>query len=159
MKHLMLSCATALVCFLAACQAPGSSTGQDTSAVSTTTADTTATAALHLSGTHWVLKEFPGAVTPMPTLEKEVYMMFEDSTAQVKGYLGCNGFGGKFVADNSGGLVISNVMSTKMACPQLDVENTFAKAMEATTRYKIEKDMLYLQKGDSVLATFTAKPM
>ena len=42
----------------------------------------------------------------MPTLEKEVYVMFEDSTAQVKGYLGCNGFGGKFVSDNGGGLVI-----------------------------------------------------
>jgi heat shock protein HslJ len=43
-----------------------------------------------------------------------------------------------------------------MACPAMDVENSFSKALEATNRYTIEKDLLRLQKGDSILATFTA---
>ncbi|GEP95197.1 META domain-containing protein [Chitinophaga cymbidii] len=154
MKQLLSCCTIGLTALLFACQGTNKPTGQDTTAMK----DTAASMDWKLEGTRWKLKEFPARTTPLPAMEKEVFMVFEDSTSAVKGFLGCNGFGGKYVADASGGLVITNVMHTMMACPTLDVENEFAKAMEITNRYTIEKDLLRLQKGDSVMATFEARP-
>jgi heat shock protein HslJ len=79
-----------------------------------------------------------------------------DSSSQVRGHLGCNGFGGKFVATPTGELAVSDIISTQMACPALNVENAFSQALQNTNKYTIEKDILSIQRGDSVLATFTA---
>lgn len=155
MKQLLCCCAIGLTGLLFACQGTNKPTGQDTTAI----VDTSTGTSWKLTGTRWKLKEFPGRTTPLPATEKEVFMVFQDSTSEVKGFLGCNGFGGKYVADATGSLVISNVISTMMACPALDVENSFSKAMEVTSRYTIEKDLLSLLKGDSVMVTFEAGPV
>lgn len=109
-----------------------------------------------LDRTHWKLKDFPGSRVQVPVTEKPIYVTFTDSSSQIQGFLGCNGFGGKFLATAKGDLQISDVVSTQMACPALDAENTLVKVMGETNRYTIEKDMLRLQKGDSILAIFTA---
>lgn len=157
MKLLLCCCTIGLASLLWACQGTNKPTGQDTNALPKD-ADTATSTAWKLEGTHWKLKEFPARTTPLPATDKEVFMMFMDSSAEVRGFLGCNGFGGKYVADANGGIAITNVMSTQMACPALDVENTFSKAMETANRYTIEKDLLRLQKGDSVMAIFEARP-
>lgn len=156
MKQLLCCCAFGLTGLLFACQGTNKPTGQDTTTV---TGASSASTDWKLEGTRWKLKEFPGHATPLPAMEKEVFMVFQDSSAQVMGFLGCNGFGGKYVADASGGLAITNVMSTQMACPALDVENAFSRAMEMANRFTIEKDLLSLQKGDSVMVTFEAGPV
>ncbi len=56
----------------------------------------------------------------------------------------------------TGELAVSDVISTQMACPVLDIENAFSQALQNTNKYTIEKDMLRIQRGDSVLAIFTA---
>lgn len=157
MKLLSCCCTIGLASLLWACQGTNKPTGQDTSAAPKA-ADTATSTAWKLEGTRWKLKEFPARTTPLTATDREVFVIFEDSTAQVKGFLGCNGFGGKYVADANGALAITDVVSTQMACPALDVENTFSKAMETTNRYTIEKDLLRLQKGDSVMAVFEARP-
>ncbi|SIO45307.1 META domain-containing protein [Chitinophaga niabensis] len=151
MKQVLFGGLAALSMFIYACQGTSKNTGGDTSAVVTT-----ASPSWKLEGTRWKLKEFPANPIAIPPSEKDIYISFVDTSSQIQGFLGCNGFGGKYLATAQGDLQISDVISTQMACPSLDVENALGKAMAATSKYTIDKDLLRLQRGDSILATFTA---
>lgn len=156
MKQLVFTAMAAAALMAWGCQGTSKPSGGDTSAAAATAAQTSAEPAWKLEGTKWKLKEFPSSTMEIPPGDKEIYMELTDSASQVRGFLGCNGFGGKYLATPNGDLQITNVISTQMACERLNIENAFRKAMEETSKYTIEKDMLRLQKGDSVLATFTA---
>ncbi|AWO01583.1 hypothetical protein DLD77_07685 [Chitinophaga alhagiae] len=153
MKQLVFTTLAAAALLAWGCQGTSKPAGGDTAAVA---AQTSAEPAWTLEGTKWKLKEFPSSPMEIPPGDREIYMQFTDSASQVSGFLGCNGFGGKYLATPGGDLQITNVISTQMACERLNIENAFGKAMEATNKYTIEKDLLRLQKGDSILATFTA---
>ncbi|WP_164714372.1 META domain-containing protein [Chitinophaga rhizosphaerae] len=140
---------------MAACQSSQQQSGTD-SAAAAAAVTTDGAPAWPLSGTKWVLKEIVNGPKDTSNWGKEIYMQFLDSSSQVRGHLGCNGFGGKFVATPTGELAVSDIMSTQMACPALNVENAFSQALQNTNKYTIEKDILSIQRGDSVLATFTA---
>ncbi|MGX5818226.1 META domain-containing protein [Chitinophaga lutea] len=155
MKQWFLSGTALLLLAIVACQGPGKQTGQDTAAASTPAMATSASTGLPLQGTRWKLKEIPGNPSLPISGANEPYMILSDTSAQVRGQLGCNGFGAQFLATETGDLQFTQLVSTQMACPQLEAENAFSKALEVTTRFVIEKDVLRLQKGDSVVATFT----
>lgn len=153
MKQLLIP-AFALA-ILAACQSTQQPSGAD-SASAAAAVTTDGQPAWPLSGTKWVLKEIVNGPKDTTHWEKEIYMQFVDSSSQVRGHLGCNGFGGKFLATPAGELAVSDIISTQMACPVLNIENAFSQALQNTNKYTIEKDMLRIQRGDTVLATFTA---
>ncbi|RPE13683.1 META domain-containing protein [Chitinophaga lutea] len=155
MKQLLLTGIVAASLLAWGCQGTSKQAASDTSAA-VTPAQTSAEPAWKLEGTKWKLKEFPSNPMEIPAGDKDIYMQFTDTSSEVRGFLGCNGFGGKYLATPNGDLQITNVISTQMACERLNIENAFGKAMEATSKYTIEKDLLRLQKGDSILATFTA---
>lgn len=154
MKQLLLPALAALA-ILAACQSSQQQSGTD-SAAAAAAVTTDGAPAWPLSGTKWVLKEIVNGPKDTSNWGKEIYMQFVDSSSQVRGHLGCNGFGGKFVATPTGELAVSDIISTQMACPALNVENAFSQALQNSNKYTIEKDILSIQRGDSVLATFTA---
>ncbi|WP_298717742.1 META domain-containing protein [Chitinophaga sp.] len=154
MKQLLLPAFAALA-ILAACQSSQNNAASD-SAAAAMAVTTDGQPTWPLSGTKWVLKEIVNGPKDTSNWEKEIYMQFVDSSSQVRGHLGCNGFGGKFLATPTGDLAVSDVISTQMACPVLDIENAFSQALQNTNKYTIEKDVLRLQRGDTVLATFTA---
>jgi heat shock protein HslJ len=62
---------------------------------------------------------------------------------------------GSYVMPSAFGLSFSGVMMTRMACPNMDLETRFSKALGETDRYSIKDNILKLQKGKKeVLATF-----
>lgn len=157
MKLQLLS-AFAAIAILAACQSTQQPTGGD-SAAAASAITTDGQPAWPLAGTKWVLKEIVNGPKDTSDWGKEIYMQFVDSSSQVRGHLGCNGFGGKFLATATGDLQVSDIISTQMACPALNVENAFSQALGNTNKYTIEKDLLSIQRNDTVLATFrAAKP-
>ena len=155
MKQMILTALALGAILVYACQGTNKTPTQDTSAT-VAVQPAGAETAWKLEGTRWKLKELPGGPQAIPDSGKEIFMLLTDTSSQVMGFLGCNGFGAQYLATPDGNLQITHVISTQMACPALDVENAFSKALESTSRYTIEKDILRLQKGDSVLATFTA---
>ncbi|RPD37986.1 META domain-containing protein [Chitinophaga barathri] len=155
MKQMILSALALGAILTYACQGTSKQATQDTAA-SVAVQPAGAETAWKLEGTRWKLKELPGGPQAIPDSGKAIFMQLVDTSSQVQGFLGCNGFGAKYLTTPAGDLQITNVISTQMACPALDVENAFSKALEGTSRYTIEKDLLRLQKGDSILATFTA---
>ncbi|WP_407430196.1 META domain-containing protein [Arcticibacter sp.] len=83
------------------------------------------------------------------------FMELDTAPGEVRGKAGCNGFGGNYTSEGNK-LQFGGLMGTKMACPALDVENAFFRALEATERYEIRKDSLFLYQGDKLLATLKA---
>ena len=55
-------------------------------------------------------------------------------------------------------LRIGPIASTMMACPGMEQEDAFTKALEATTHYDMDGPMLLLLGDGELKAVFQAKP-
>ena len=100
---------------------------------------------LALEGPVWV-PLYNGA-EPMP--EAIVTVEFRDTG--VVGQGPCNAFGGPFLHDGSS-LVIGPLVSTKTACPDLDLETELLADLELTRSYAIESGdlVLYDETGSAI---------
>lgn len=103
-----------------------------------------------LQGTRWELVELPGKDFPVDPEAKRPYLVFEKG-AKVGGFAGCNQFGGKCAEKGDQQLKISQLVATKMACPELGLENAFMTSLEQVDRYKILGATLYLYQGQELL--------
>lgn len=77
---------------------------------------------------------------------------------RVLGNTGCNNMMGYFEADsdygNEGKLNFSQMVTTRMACIDVNYEQEFIKALEECDNYSILNDTLSLKKEDELLAKF-----
>lgn len=69
----------------------------------------------------------------------------------LKGKAACNGFGGKINLTDKNLISISDIVSTKMACPNLSEENTLFQNLRNTTNYKRVKEELSFYNSDNKL--------
>lgn len=119
----------------------------------------TASNAEELLNKEWILKELNGAEILLDTTFPQYpYVKFESLT-EVGGNLGCNGFGGNLVISAPDSINISQIRSTKMACPNLEIENRFAAALENASTYKVEGNTLLLtnNKKEMIVKLETAQ--
>lgn len=101
-----------------------------------------------LIGTHWQLTELDGA-----PVDPGVTSTLNISADSVGGNGGCNTFGGNLAA-TPGGIDISEVFSTMMACDGLAQEQAFFAALEAADNTVTTDGNLHLLSADgAVLAT------
>ena len=70
----------------------------------------------------------------------------------------CNRLMGKYETTDKGALRIGPIASTMMACPGMEQEDAFTKALEATTHYDMDGPMLLLLSDGELKAVFQAKP-
>lgn len=128
----------------------------DTMVVKTTTVETDlAKGRFALAETRWKLVELNGkAITN--TTNKEYYINLDSKSGRFAAYAGCNNFSGNYTMKKAGLLAFSEIMGTRKACPNMDLENTFINTIEKTDRYILDKKVLYLKKGTSTLVKFEA---
>lgn len=94
-----------------------------------------------LSGTNWKVIEINGeAITS--TMKRKPYLKFSEDN-KVSGFAGCNSFGGNYTLKNTSAIIISNVISTKMACPDLAIENNLFHVFESTDNFIVKGDTLF----------------
>ena len=110
--------------------------------------------ATSLFGRRWNLTEMNGSAvgTTKP------YIEFDREAKRVAGHGGCNRIAGGFEV-NGTNLKFSRVISTKMACLDREtqqVETDFLKALEQTTSFTIQDDVLRLYAGGPPILTFKA---
>lgn len=80
-----------------------------------------------------------------------------DEQGTIKGNGACNRIiGGEFVVGKKGDLSIKQLGSTRMACPQLDLEIKFFELLRSTTHYEIDGDVLMLLNNGMLQATLQA---
>lgn len=71
--------------------------------------------------------------------------------SSLKGKAACNGFGGKISLNDSNLIIVSDIISTKMACSNLSEENSFFQKLRNTRSYQLVKEELSFYNSDNKL--------
>lgn len=109
---------------------------------------------------HWVLREMESKPITFSPIQKEVSIVFEnDNNFTLEA--GCNTVSGMYTTQDNL-IFINQMVSTKMACPELDRESTILNLLQKTNHYKIKKsksngvvqEQLILMGGDTLLMKF-----
>lgn len=105
-------------------------------------------------GGNWVLKTIDGAEATSLFADKVPTIAFDFAANKVTGNAGCNNYNAGF-ALNDAQLIISPLMSTKMACPNLNGESQFTKAISDTSTLSLpNENILQVAKNETVLLVF-----
>lgn len=92
--------------------------------------------------------KFAGEGAEVPTIS------FSLTDNKVSGYSGCNRYNATFTIDNDQ-LIVGAIMSTKMACPNMEGEAQFTQAISDTSSISIPNDnILQLAKNGTVILEF-----
>ena len=109
---------------------------------------------------HWVLKEIEGKQVSFTAAQKEVSLEFEnDNNFTLEA--GCNIVNGMYTSQDNL-IFIHQMVSTKMACPELDRETTILNLLQKTNHYKLKQsklsgivqEQLMLMGGDTLFMKF-----
>lgn len=139
MKRMMTVMLVALVAAFASCKG-----GEDSVAL--------------LKSHEWQLKSFTTDGTVVANPAELPVLTFSDST-KMAGSAGCNRFFGTYTTADKGGIALVPGGITLMACPDLDFENRYMKALAEVKTYVVSKEELTLKNADGkVVIVYTAVP-
>lgn len=156
---------TLFAVMLTACPSPrpsgtadsaGVSAGPDTSAPVAPKAPAPAAPAAALEGTEWHLADIGGQPSPVgadSTRHPGFTLLAEGR--KVQGSAGCNRMTGTYQLDGQK-LKFGPLATTRMACPAMETETAFLKALAATTRYEVSGSSLTLYGADTAVARLEA---
>jgi heat shock protein HslJ len=89
----------------------------------------------------------------------EAHFIIQADSNRVIGHGGCNSFNGNCILSDGNKIRFSKLLSTKMACSNLDIENEFFKVLESADNYSLTGDTLSLNKSElAALAKFVTVP-
>lgn len=89
--------------------------------------------------------------------KKTYFLKLNSKDGKFSAYAGCNSIMGSYVMASANTLAFSEVGSTKMACPNMQLETNFITMLEKTNNYFLDSETLILfGKGKSTLARFEA---
>ena len=105
-----------------------------------------------LEGSRWVLVRVgEQPITPIEG-QAEPYIALQPATKQVVGHTGCNRLSGGYTIEGES-LKLSEIATTRMACPAVEIENGLLTGLESTAKWRLTDNQLVLlnAKGDPVL--------
>jgi len=107
---------------------------------------------------YWKLTELRGRpINVTAEMNREPHIIFREKDNRVNGNGGCNNFSGSYTLKSNDGIELSKIMSTLMACPQMNTESEFLKMLQMADSYYVSGDTLILNKGKMApLARFQA---
>ncbi len=125
---------------------------------STNTGISSANTNSELIETYWKLTELIGEPIVMTTgTNTEMRMILKKEGNQVSGNGGCNSFIGSYTLLEGNRLSFSQLVSTKMACINMEKEGTFMEVLQKADNYSIEGKVLSLNRSKMApLAKFEA---
>ena len=156
---------TLFAIMLAACPSPrasgtvdstGASAAPDSSAPAAAAAPAPAAPAAPLEGTEWRLVDIGGQPSPAgadSTRHPGFTLLAEGR--KVQGSAGCNRMTGTYKLDGEK-LKFGPLATTRMACPAMQTETAFLKALRATTRFEVSGSSLTLYGADTAVARLEA---
>lgn len=110
-----------------------------------------------LAETKWRLIELNGN-TIEPATRRDYFMNFDSKSGTFRAFVGCNNISGNYFMKSEGKLGFTNVISTRKACNDKDVERNFFNNLQKTDNYMIEANgkVLHLHVGKKAVAKFEA---
>jgi len=111
-----------------------------------------------ITGKYWKLTSIMGKPVGQPSsIGKEMYITLNKTGNTLQGNGGCNSFNGKYELKEGGGIIFTGITATLMACPDMENESAFLKAIESADNYTINDNILQLNKAKMApLLTFEA---
>jgi heat shock protein HslJ len=108
------------------------------------------------SGKRWILVELKEVPVQLSDSRRDAYLEFNDGEKRFAGNGGCNHISGNYTLDGKE-LSFGEVISTKMACPDLAFETTFLETLKDVDRFEMEDDDLVLKDGRRVVMKFRSR--
>lgn len=97
---------------------------------------------------YWKLVELRGKYLVVDsTYIKEPHIIFKSQDNKIIGHGGCNSISGTYELKEGNRIFISNVVSTRMACPTINIELEFLNVLAMTDNYNVNGDNLVLNKA------------
>lgn len=97
---------------------------------------------------YWKLTELFGKAIQMDsTFQKEPHIILKDQDNRVNGNGGCNTISGYFEVRSMNRISFTKMITTQMACPKMEIESQFLKALAAADNFNLTGDILTLNKG------------
>ena len=114
---------------------------------------------LPITETRWILQEMMGKQVEVNTdKSKPFFILLRASDDRVVAFAGCNSIASPYEITENNSLKFGNLMSTMMACENMETEATLNKVLEQTKSYKIKGNKLQLlNEQTKPLATFIAE--
>jgi heat shock protein HslJ len=111
-----------------------------------------------ITDVRWRLIELGGQkVTATATLSHEPYMILLSEDNRVTGNGSCNNFSGTYELGKESRITFYRMMSTRMACPEMEVEDHLMQVFESADSYALKEDTLSLNRARMApLARFAA---
>ncbi|WP_369572921.1 META domain-containing protein [Acidithiobacillus sp. IBUN Pt1247-S3] len=119
-----------------------------------------------LSSTHelyasfrWQLQSLAGAKSVLGAGGKAPYIVFLPDSQRVSGWDGCNRIAGSYTVAKDHKLHFGPMISTRMACMDVTVDQAFSKTLTMTTAFRFDQGkLLLLNSKGTVMTSFIAAP-
>ena len=110
-----------------------------------------------LTGTTWYLRTIKGKQVNQYRIHRLKFAYIEfDTDGNVFGQTRCNNFNGRFDITNEQEMVVSNLATNKMLCPENELEKEYLDVLATPFKYYVVNDTLFFKdKEDQILAKFT----
>jgi len=95
----------------------------------------------------WRLIEVQGEEVPAEINGKMPFIFMTSETGRITGNAGCNVMNGSFKISENNKIEFKQMISTMMACLDMETESKLRKALEMADNYTISEDILSLNKG------------
>jgi heat shock protein HslJ len=152
---LMSTVTTVGAAALAACAPSRTRAAQSPSQPTAPATASPAQAQRSLAGPEWVVTQIQGTPVPAPDAAngpagRQPSMKFQilEGAPRVTGVGGCNNFSGTYTLSGDRDLEFGPVMATKMACPNLGVEDALFTALQSVRHWNVVSTRLELTDAD-----------
>ena len=105
-----------------------------------------------LQGTQWQLVRMMGRDL---TFDNDKFV-FTFTDGEFAGMGACNRMMGQYVTSLTGAMTFKGLASTRMMCPDANLETEFAQILERATHYEIDGDMLLILSNGEMQAVLHA---
>lgn len=78
--------------------------------------------------------------------EKPIFIELGDDN-RIGGFVGCNQIGGTYTIANGDGIRFEKLITTRMACPELTLENEVVKMLNTVDKFSVDGEKLMLSIG------------
>ena len=108
-----------------------------------------------LEGT-WSLESIEGRGMSIDYQGTVPTLVFSQGNARLSGNAGCNSYNAAFSLINNT-LDINQAISTRMMCPDMELENSYLKALNGTFDVELDNGMLFLKRDQRTILTFSTQ--
>lgn len=110
---------------------------------------------LPMENTKWNLTELQGAANDV-FADADTFWFSLDGESVV-GVGACNRFFGGYKMTQSGSFEVGAMGMTRMACPDMELEDAFVRIIDEADSYEIKGNVMILKKGAEILAQFSGE--